>query len=158
MTQTVYDFCELHQGARIFATKGREGNIRELDVSGSRRNYRAPLYIVGVDVVKTFITTGLPKGNSEVGSFRFSNGLSADWFEQFASEKRVQVYKNGRPVVRFEGVGRRRHEAIDCAVYGIAIRKAVRMDYPKRYEELKYTAVEQARSTARDLAAKLNRR
>lgn len=159
MTQVVYEFCEAHQGEKIFAIKGREGNIRELDISGSnRRNFRAPLYIVGVDTMKTYIVTGLPKQPSEINSFRFSNSLSEEWFEQFTSEKRVIKYKHGRPEVTFEGVGRRRHEAIDCAVYGLAIRRTVRFDFAKRYEELKKPSTAQGgRKSLRDLGAALNR-
>jgi len=158
MTQTVYEFCEQHQASKFFAIKGRQGNLRELEISGSRRNFRAPLYIVGVDTIKTFIATGLPKEPSEEYSFRFSNSLDEEWFNQFTSEKRVITYKQGRPEIKFEGVGRRRHEAIDCAVYGIAIRRAVRFDYAARYEHLNQDGPSgPKRRSISDLAAKLNR-
>jgi phage terminase large subunit GpA-like protein len=76
-TQQVYDFCETTQAQKIFAIKGDEGPRKILEVSKKRRRNRtAPLYIVGVDQVKTEVLTMLPKEQQEPQAFRLSNSLT----------------------------------------------------------------------------------
>lgn len=139
-TQQVYDFCETTQAQKIFATKGDDGPRKILEVSKKRRRNRtAPLYIVGVDQVKTDILTMLPKEKGEQQAFRLSNSLTEEYILQLNSERRILKYKttDGRPVIVFERIGKRKAEALDSLVYAIAIKQVCRFDFEKRYEELK---------------------
>lgn len=155
-TQQVYDFCERTQGQKIVAIKGRAGAHKVIEVSKSRRRNRtAPLYLIGVDQVKTDILSSLPLEQHDKNSLRFSNSLTEDWFVQLNSERRVLKYKAGRPEIVFERIGNRKAEALDAAVYGIAVKYLCRFDFERRYEELKGTPA--ARPSLRDLASKLNR-
>lgn len=137
-TQKVYDFCEDVQALRIFAIKGDDGPRKVIEVSKKRRRNRtAPLYIVGVDSVKTDIVSVLPRGNDVPQAIRLSNSLGAEYMLQLTSERRVRKFKSGRPYIGFERVQKRRAEALDTLCYAIAISKICRFDFDKRYEELR---------------------
>lgn len=154
-TQKVYDFCEGVQGLRIFAVKGDEGPRKVIEVSKKRRRNRtAPLYIVGVDSVKTDIVSILPRGNDVPQAILLSNTLQADYMQQLTSERRVRKFKAGRPYIGFERVQKRRAEALDCLCYAIAISKLCRFDFEARYEELKRSRVK--KPSLRDAVAKLH--
>lgn len=156
MTQTVYDICEGTQSRKIVAIKGDDGPRRVLEVSKkNRRNRTAPLYIIGVDEVKTDILTTLPLEKEDARSFRYSNLLTGDFFTQLNAERRVLVYKAGRPVIAFERIGKRQAEALDAVVYAIAIKLLIRTDYANRYQELKGTVVKKTMGL-RNFASKLN--
>ena len=154
-TQQVYDFCEGVQGRKIVAIKGRAGPHPVLQASRNRRRNRtAPLYLVGVDQVKTDILVSLPLEKGEPQSFRFANCLSEDWFIQLTAERRELKYKNGRPEVAFVRIGNRAAEGLDCVVYGIAAKQLCRFDFENRYAELKGKPV--ARPSLKTLAARLH--
>lgn len=154
-TQQVYDFCETTQGEKIFAIKGDDGPRRVLEVSKKRRRNRtAPLYIVGVDQVKTDVVTMLPKEKGEPQAFRLSNSLTEEFILQLNAERRVVVYKAGRPVITFERIGQRKAEALDALTYAIAIRQVCRFDFDKRYEELKGQPVQ--RKSLKDIVSRLH--
>lgn len=158
-TQRVYDFCEDLQGIKVFAIKGDEGPRKVIEASKKRRRNRtAPLYIVGVDGIKTDIVSVLPRGKEVMQAIRLSNTLGADYMRQLNAERRVRKIepKSGRPYITFERIERRRAEALDCLVYAIAIKHICRFDFERRYEELK--AQPKARPSLKDLAARLNKR
>lgn len=155
-TQQVYDFCETTQGIKAFAIKGDEGPRKILEVSKKRRRKRtAPLYIVGVDTVKTDIVTMLPQPKTAKQAIRITNTVDAEYMLQLNSERRVRKYKAGRPYIGFDRIGKRRAEALDCLTYAIAIKQVCRFEYEKRYADLKGKPI--AKSSMRDLGAKLNR-
>jgi len=156
-TQHVYDYCEKVQHRKIVAIKGDNGPRPVLQVSKARkRNRTAPLYIVGVDQVKTDILTRLPREPGEKHSFRFSDGLETDYFVQLTSERRVLQYtKDGKPVIRFTVIGKRAQEGLDATVYGLAVRGVCRFDYAKRYTELR-SDDEDKQSRLRDSVRKLH--
>lgn len=152
MTEQVYEFCERVQGSKIVAIKGVGGEDKKIlrvstgEKSPKYKRFRAPLYLVGVDQVKTFLMTGFPLENFEKQSIRFSNSLDEEWFSQLTSEQReTQVIKSGtlkgRTKIAFVPVGNRRHEALDCTVYGFAARFLLNINYEKRYQELRETTV-----------------
>jgi phage terminase large subunit GpA-like protein len=154
-TQHVYDFCETTQAQKIFAIKGDDGPRRILEVSKKRRKNRtAPLYIVGSDTVKTDIVTMLPKGSAEQQAFRLSNSLTEEYILQLNAERRVLKYKDGRPVIVFDRVGKRKAEALDSLVYAIAIKQVCRFDFEKRYTELK--GRQERKKTLRDHVSSLH--
>lgn len=156
MTQMVYDFCEVHQGEMIFAIKGAGGPRKLIEASTARRrNWTAPLFIIGVDEAKTDVLMSLPLDKAEPRSFRFSNGLTERFFMQLNAERRVLTYKGGRPEVTFERVGRRAAEALDTVVYAIAIRQLIAVNWSARYEQLKGDRPK--RKSLREIVASMHR-
>lgn len=154
-TQYVYDFCEGVQSRKIVAIKGRAGAHKVIEVSRTkRRNRTAPLYLIAVDQVKTDILASLPLGNEEEQSIRFSNELRAEYYDQLNSERRELKYKSGRPEIVFERIGRRKAEALDTVVYGLAVKYLCRFDFEKRYEELRGAPVKKL--GLRELSSKLH--
>lgn len=156
MTQRVYDFCECTMARRIVAIKGQAGPHPVLRASrNKRRNRTATLYIVGVDTVKTDILVNLPLEKGDQQSFRYSNTLQPEWFDQFTSERREIKYVKGRPVISFERIGKKRAEALDCTVYALAAKNLCRFEYEKRYEQLKGSNAS-ARPSLRELSKRLH--
>ncbi|WP_395175505.1 phage terminase large subunit family protein [Roseibium alexandrii] len=156
LTQTVYDYCEKVQGRKIVAIKGDEGPRPTLKASTARRRRRtATLYIVGVDQVKTDIALTLPLEKGEAKSFRLSDVLDEEFFIQLTSERRTRRLVNGKPVIKFERIGQRKAEALDCVVYGIAAKELCRFDFANRYLELKGQPVPKA--SLKDIVGKLHR-
>ena len=156
MSQRVYDFCDDYQSYKIFPCKGQSGNRKTVQVSGKERRGRtAPLYIVGVDVVKTELMLALPLPPEDKGSFRFTNTVGEEWFNQLMSERRVSKVVSGRTQIVFEEIGNRRHEALDCTVYAMAARNLVRVNWENRYEELRANGAS-TRKSLKDASRKLH--
>ena len=86
-----------------------------------------------MDGLKARLLTQLSRGRS----WRFSNTLAAEWFEQLTSERRVLRYSRGQPVRTFERIVGRRAEALDCVVYALAVRGLVTVDLTRRFNELR---------------------
>lgn len=159
-TQYVYDFCGPRLGRRIVPIKGMSGPRPVIEVTKSKKTKRASarLHIVGVDQVKTHILTSLAIEKGQLGCFRFSNTLDEEWFKQLTAERRVVEYPRGRPEVRFQRIGFRAAEALDCTVYGIAVRGICRFDFAARALELTASAPAPHKPSLRELAERLNGR
>lgn len=156
-TQNVYDFVEHTQGQKIVAIKGVAGPRKVIEVSKvKRRNRTAPLYLIGVDQVKLDILATLPKEKTESQAFRFSNTLTEDYFLQLNAERRVLVYKQGRPIEQFERIGNRKAEALDTVVYALAVKYLCNFNYEKRYLELKGDAP--PKRSLKDIVSKMHRK
>jgi phage terminase large subunit GpA-like protein len=157
MTQHVYDFCEGTQGEKIVAIKGDDGPRPALKASAGkkRRNRTATLYIVGVDGIKTDILTSLGSEITEPAAFRFSNTLQEEFYLQLNAERRVTNYKDGKPIIVFERIGKRRAEALDAVVYAIAAKYLLKIDYAARYRELTGAA---KKNSLADAVARLHKR
>lgn len=69
-----------------------------------------------------------------------SNTLTAKWFEQLTSERRVLRYSRGQPMRSFERILGRRAEALDCTIYALAVRGLVSVDLTRRENELRDVA------------------
>jgi phage terminase large subunit GpA-like protein len=133
-TDAVMAFCRPRFNRRVVAIKGVAGFSRPaIEASHSKGS---KLFIVGVDSVKSQLLTRLARGRS----IRFSDSLTADWFEQLTSERRVIRYSRGQPVRQFVRIIGRRAEALDCVVYGLAVRGLVGVDLNRRFNELKGVA------------------
>lgn len=137
-TQQVYDFCGPRSMRGVYAIKGREGPIPVMKAMKSRRSRRsgAAAYIVGVDQVKMDLLSRAAVERGQPGAIRFSRFLAAEWFEQFTSERRVAKPVAGRMKVRFERIGYRAAEALDCAVYAVAVRTMCRFNFEARRRAL----------------------
>lgn len=125
----VVSFCRPRFGRRVVAIKGVGGNRPVIEASHTKGS---KLFIVGVDGIKARLLTALSRGKS----WRFSTSLSAEWFEQLTSERRVLRYSRGQPVRTFEKIMGRRAEALDCVVYALAVRGLVQVDLTRRFNEL----------------------
>jgi len=141
-TQQVYNFAARHEGKRVFAIKGDGGPRPIIKIAAARKKRRVPSsalirpWIVGVDTVKADILTSVNLERGAPGTFRFSAHLDEEWFRQFTAEQKVIEYVKGRPVAKFERIEGRQAEALDCAVYAIAVRQLCRFDFKAREREL----------------------
>lgn len=130
MTDQVYSFARPRIARRVFPLKGMGGFKRPLVERGKTRG--VALQIVGVDVAKQRILNALQAGEG----WRFSDTLSAEWFSQLTSERRVVKYSRGQPVARFERIVGKRAEALDCCVYALAARQLVNVAPDRREAEV----------------------
>ena len=123
----VYEFCWPRAHRHVMPIKGMAGNRPVIEMSKGRvargkLSGNGRLWIVGVDTVKAALMQRLARYRDTI---RFSATLMAVWFEQLTSERRVIRRIAGRPVRRFERIGARAAEALDCTVYAFAARQAV---------------------------------
>jgi phage terminase large subunit GpA-like protein len=89
--------------------------------------------LVGVDTIKSSIYDKLARGRT----IRFSDSLSASYYEELASERKVARYQRGQPVRQFERKPGMAAEALDCAVYATAARAIVVLDVDRRENALR---------------------
>lgn len=128
---TVLNFCLPRLSRRVFAGKGMAGARPGFALAKGKR-IGGRLALIGVDTLKGSIYDRLSRGTS----IRFSNTLEPVYFEQLASERRVIRYVKGRPVRRFERIGRQRAESLDALVYSHAARQAVSILFDQREAQL----------------------
>lgn len=128
-TEKVYAFTRARFGRKILAGKGVAGVRPPLQRSSVKG---APMFLVGVDGLKSQVLQRIARGNS----LRFSDRLEAEYFSQVASERRVLRYFKGQPVRRFERIPGRRAEALDCLVYALASRHALNPNFDAREVEM----------------------
>ena len=132
-TEAVTAFTQPRHARRIFALKGAPG-ARPAIVS-SRTANRRRLFICGVDGIKARIMSTLESGTG----FRFSNTLEGRYFEELTAERRHVRYRRGVPVATWERRPGMRAEALDCAVYALAVRELLKGDPDRREAELRQT-------------------
>lgn len=129
-TDIVTGFTRSRFGRRIVAGKGLSGfsrpNLQRSTTKG------APLFLIGVDSLKSQLFARLARGTS----IRFSADLEPVYFEQLTSERRVVRYFKGQPVRRFERIPGKRAETLDATVYALAARSLVNMDLDRRETDL----------------------
>jgi phage terminase large subunit GpA-like protein len=130
-TDRVYAYCFPRLGRRIFAGKGVAGTRPIVEPSkGKVRGGR--LMLCGVDTIKATLMDRMARGRL----LRFSDSLTAAYFEQVASERKVVRYTRGQPVRRFERKPGARAEALDCLVYAWAARPLVVLNVDDRASAL----------------------
>ncbi|WER08946.1 phage terminase large subunit family protein [Rhodobacter capsulatus] len=128
----VMAFCGPRFRRRVVAIKGAPGASRAPIERASKAKGRAPLWIVGVDGLKTCLFARLP----QAGAVRFSDALPPVWFEQLASERAVVRYSRGQPIRSFERIPGRRAEALDAVIYAMAARQLVQINPDQRRFDL----------------------
>jgi phage terminase large subunit GpA-like protein len=119
----------------VLAIKGAAGFARPA-IQRSKVKGK-PLFVAGVDAIKSQLFARLAKGRS----IRFSHNMPPEWFEQLASERRVVRMARGRPVARFERKPGMRAEALDCVVYGLAAKAALSLTaaaFDQRADDLRH--------------------
>jgi phage terminase large subunit GpA-like protein len=127
-TDEVYAFCVPRLRRGVMAIKGMGGFSRPVieaskgKIHGGTQSGRGTLWIVGSDAVKTQLMNRITRAPE---TLRFSWSLPRVWFEQFASERRVVRRIGGRPVRKYERIGAKAAEALDCSVYAFAAHAAI---------------------------------
>ncbi|MDI6026091.1 phage terminase large subunit family protein [Corticibacterium sp. UT-5YL-CI-8] len=137
----VLNYCRSRFARRVVAIKGVPGNRPHIQASQTQGS---KLFIVGVDGLKTLITTRLSRGRS----IRFSNMLEPRFFEELASERLIVRYVRGAPARQWMRTPGRRAESLDCLVYGLAARNLVNIDTDRRTTELATAAAPTRQSPA----------
>ncbi len=123
----VVAFCSARAAMRVLPGKGAAGFARPaIQLTKTKKGRR--LFIIGVDGLKSQIINRLARGTT----IRFSNTLTATYFEQLASEKKVIRYSRGRPTARFERKVGVRAESLDCLVYALAAKAALTLNFDAR--------------------------
>ncbi len=128
--QHVYEFVKPRLRRKVVAIKGDGGRRKFIERSKTMK--KDPLWIVGVDSIKDTILNRVQHGKI----FRFSKDLQEVWFEQFTGEQSVVKMDRGRPVRKWIPVPGRRNEALDCTVYGLAVKELVTINWVERREQL----------------------
>jgi phage terminase large subunit GpA-like protein len=130
-TDYVYGFTQPRFARRVVAIKGVPGHSRQaIERSASKGKI---LFLVGVDGLKRRLATSLAHGQS----WRFSNTLSTDFFEQLCSEVLVTRYVRGQPTRLWERIPGRRAECLDATIYALAAKGLVNLDFTRRENELR---------------------
>lgn len=128
--QTVMGWAAPRLRSRIIAVKGIAGN-RPVIERAQRSKHRAPLWLAGVDTIKSALFS-----RSRAGLILFAADLGPEWFAQFVSERRVLRTSRGQPVHAWERIPGRRAESLDCCTYAVAARQLLHPDWDRRRLEL----------------------
>lgn len=128
---SVYDACHGRAAQRVFPSKGVPGFQQPTVTVGQARKKTVRLQLVGVDGVKQRIMQMVAHG-----TFRFSDKLDSNWFEQFTSERLQTRYSRGVPVKEWHRLSGRRAEVWDCCVYAVAAKALVPWNAERRAAEL----------------------
>jgi phage terminase large subunit GpA-like protein len=118
-TQHVYDFARRRFGRRVFAVKGRAGQLPVWPRRPSRKA-GALLYTVGVDAAKEVLAGRLRIQEPGPGYCHFPTGRNDEFFHQLTSEVLTTTYSRGVPVRLWRRRPGARAEALDCRVYAYA--------------------------------------
>lgn len=131
MMDEVISFCKPRRSRGVWPIKGDGGMKRPLIERSKAKG--SPLIIVGVDVVKSRLFNRLAASTPTI---RFSDTLTARYFDEVTSERIVVRYSHGQPVKRFERIPGRAAEALDSTVYALAAREMIRTASDRREVEL----------------------
>lgn len=131
-SQAVMEFVrQARAGFRpYYAIKGVPGEGRPI-IKKSQQRFKlgAELHLVGVDDAKTVLYQELAADPYRV---RFAKHLPLGYFQQLVAETVKITFPNGRPKREWVVKNSRRNEALDTAVYAMAARYAISVDYPRR--------------------------
>jgi len=169
-TQKIYNYTQPRLAQRVFAIKGVPGPKKNwARAKKAKKGIR--LFNIAVENVKTEVLEGLGRepfdenGALDPLAIRVSDTLPEEWFEQATNEIRRVKYVANRPVISFEPKIRgARTEALDCLVYGWALRycPAVKAIDVQERAARRPVPIEQPRDPVRkrptfaDLATRLN--
>jgi len=122
-TQQVYRYCVKRKAQRVFAIKGMAGAGRlAWPKLGKRQGAaRAPVFVIGVDTIKSLIYGRLKVATPGPGYFHFPESADANFFEQLTSEVLLHKVLQGRRVSYWKPKSTSvRQEALDGTVYAYA--------------------------------------
>ena len=123
-TQDAYAFCKARVGRRVWAIKGKSGDVGLRDKvwpkKPSMKNASGvPLYIVDTNSAKDVVGRRLMLKEAGPGFVHFPLDCDAEYFDQLLSEKAVLKEKGGRRWRVWEKF-KKRNEAWDLLVYAYA--------------------------------------
>jgi phage terminase large subunit GpA-like protein len=129
-TQDVYNYGASRQRLGCVILKGQSRPNKpiigsapsrvDIDWAGQRIAQGAMLWMVGTDVAKDHLYNRFALASGP-GAMHFHSQLPAEWFEQLVIERRQLRYRKGRPVIEWIKGNGDRNEALDLAVYNLAI-------------------------------------
>lgn len=129
-TQAVYAYCRAHQHANVYAVKGHSvsgrailGKPSDQDVNwrGQRLKRGVKLWPIGTDTAKSEIYGRLRIEHPGPGYVWLSKHLPGEVFEQLVAERLVTRYVKGHAKLEWVKPPGKRNEALDCAVYALAM-------------------------------------
>lgn len=130
-TQEVYQFCRLRRHRNVWAVKGESKPWRPIiaarpslvDVTwrGTTEKNGASLWMIGTDSAKDWLYNRFSLGAGPGAGHYSPDLLEGDFFEQLTAENKLRVWKNGVATVKFSKPKSARNEALDMAVYNLAM-------------------------------------
>ena len=147
-TQHVYTYARKYQSQHVIAIKGASqaskpvlGKPSEVDINykGQKIKKGARYWPIGTDTAKSIIYSQLRVIEPGPGYVHFSKETPGYVFEQLTAERLVTRYHKGRPRLEWLKPAGRRNEALDCAVYSLAVEHY--LGIPK-YTEINWTKLE----------------
>jgi len=139
-TDMVYQFTKPRQTRRIFAIKGQSQAGKP--IAGKPTfvtNRKVALYPVGSDTGKEWIYARI--NNEERKLIHFPNTLDEEYFKQLSSEKKITKKYMGRDIVKWIQT-RKRNEALDTMIYGVAAAYILQPNFEKLKLEPKSTNIQ----------------
>lgn len=109
----VLRFTRDKYGRRVFATKGRAGDLPIWPRKPSRKN-QTPFFIVGVDACKDSVYDRLKIAEEGPGYCHFPIGRELAWFEELVAERKITTYRHGFAKREWRKDPGQRNEALDC--------------------------------------------
>ncbi|SPT67636.1 Bacteriophage tail assembly protein [Anaerobiospirillum thomasii] len=134
MTETVYKYTRQRERYRVVAIKGQGGENKPFINRPSRQgNFKALLYVLGVDAGKSIVTSCLDLETTGPMYMHFPKGencVDEEFFKQLTAEVQRPKKNKDTGAVKMEWVKlRERNEALDCAVYARAAMEALNPDF-----------------------------
>lgn len=139
-TDMVYQFTKPRQARRIFAIKGQSQAGKP--IAGKPTfvtNRKVALYPVGSDTGKEWIYARI--NNEDRKLIHFPNTLDEEYFKQLSSEKKITKKYMGRDIVKWIQT-RKRNEALDTMIYGVAAAYILQPNFEKLKLEPKSTNIQ----------------
>lgn len=139
-TDMVYQFTKERQARRIFAIKGQSQAGKPIAGKPSFVTGRkVALYPVGSDTGKEWIYARI--NNEDRKLIHFPNTLDEEYFKQLSSEKKITKKYMGRDIVKWIQT-RKRNEALDTMIYGVAAAYILQPNFEKLKLEPKSTNIQ----------------
>jgi phage terminase large subunit GpA-like protein len=135
-TQRVYEYTAGKQMRGFYAIKGVQKGVIWAE-SKIRPGQGGKLYNIGTDASKEVLLQWLAiDDTSQDGYIHFSDLLTFEYFKQLCAEERVVEIKKNVPVYSFARKKNTRAEALDCWVYGHAVRNTLVPNWDRLRDEL----------------------
>jgi phage terminase large subunit GpA-like protein len=137
-SQEVYNFCSTKNGRGVYAVKGVPGPRPIWMASRTTLKTGGRLFLVGTDTSKADLFHRFRLGDSTAPSYvHWHDAMDLPYFEQVLSEYRDLKFQNGVPKYIWTRKPGRRAEALDCLVYGFAVRQSFKPNWEDRRKRLK---------------------
>ena len=129
-TNAVYVYARTHKHMHVYAVKGQSlsgkailGKPTDQDVSwrGTKIKKGIKLWLIGTDTAKAEIYGRLRKTDPGPGYVHISRHFGDEVFQQLTSERLATRYVKGHPRLEWVKPPGKRNEALDCAVYALAV-------------------------------------